>query len=100
MGCEVPGEFVIVEEEPTHSLEALISIGRCELANGFGQPHQYRSRLRHSLPIHLEHRDFAHRVGHSSPTRIPCLAAGKIDPDRLPIEAGAIQVECDLVGIS
>src|ERR1700730_18635161 len=100
MGSEVPGELVIVKKNPAHGLEALIGVGWSELAGGFSQPHQYRTRLGHALSCHLEHGDFAHRIGRGAPIRIACLAAAKIDPDRLPVEASAIQVERDFVRVS
>ena len=60
----------------------------------------YRAHNASVVAGYLEHRNLAHRVHTGAPVRIPGLAAGKIDPDRLPIEAGAIQIERDLVGVS
>src|SRR6267142_1308900 len=92
-------ELVIIEQDPAQRLETLVGTGG-ELAGGFGQPDQNRARLRHSLPVHFEHRDLAHRVGAGPPVRIPRLAASKINSDWLPIEAGAIQIERQFVRIA
>ena len=64
------------------------------------EPHQDRAGLRHSLAVDLEHRNFAHRVDVAAPTGIALLAAREIDADRRPVEAGAIQIQRDLEGIS
>src|SRR6267143_5889658 len=93
-------ELVIVEQNPARGLEALVGANRRELPGGFGQPDQDRARLGHSLSVYFEDRDFAHRIGTSPPIRIPRLAAGKINSDRLPIEAGAIQIERQFVRIA
>ena len=92
-------ELVIIEHDPAQGLVSLVGV-RCELAGGFRQPDQDRARLRHKLPVDFENRDLAHRVHAGPPVRIAGLAAGKIDPDRLPVEAGAIQIERQLVGIT
>src|SRR4030081_1395919 len=93
-------ELVIVEKNPARGLEALVGANRRELPGGFGQPDQDRARLGHSLSVYFEDRDFAHRIGTSAPIRIPRLAAGKINSDRLPIEASAVQIERQVVRIA
>src|SRR5260370_39502964 len=97
MGSEAPGELVIVKKNPAPGLETLIGVGRSELAGGFGQPHQYRTRPGHALPCHLEHADFAHRIGRGAPIHISRLAAATIDPDRSHGEASAIKEHRDFV---
>jgi hypothetical protein len=56
--------------------------------------------LRHPLARHLQHGNFAHRIVLAAPTRIALHAAGEIDAGRLPVEAGAVQIQRDLVGIA
>jgi hypothetical protein len=66
----------------------------------FGKPGQDRARLRHPLPRRFEYRHFAHRIVLGAPVRVALHAAGEIDAFRHPVEAGAIQVQRDLVGIA
>jgi hypothetical protein len=51
------------------------------MTGGFRKPDQDRARLRHQLPVDLEHRDLAHRVYAGTPAGIAGLTAGKVDPD-------------------
>src|SRR3954471_14517127 len=95
----VVAEFVVVEEKPAHGLET-VTASRRELASGFGEPQQNRAGLGLAFAVHLKHRDFAHRIVVCPPLCVPRLSASKIDTDRLPIETGAIEIECNLVRVS
>jgi hypothetical protein len=44
----------------------------------------------------LKDGNLAHDVGCGSPVRAAGLAAGEVDADRLPVEPGAVEEECDL----
>jgi|SRR3954467_407765 len=70
------------------------------MAGSLRQPHQDRAGLRHPPAVDFQHRNFAHRVDAGAPARVTLLAARKVDADRHPVEARAIQIERDLVGIS
>src|SRR5271155_674575 len=93
-------ELVIIEQYPAQGLETFFGAVGSELAGGLGGPDQNRARLGHSLPTDFEHRDLTHRVGAGAPVCISCLAAGEINADRLPVEAGAIQIERQFVGVA
>ena len=70
------------------------------MPGGFRKPGQDRAGLRQPLAIHLQHRNFAHRIVVAAPACVALLATGEVDADRHPVEAGAIEVQRDLVGIA
>src|SRR5438445_2945865 len=92
-------ELVIIEHDPAQGLVSLVGAGR-KLAGGVREPDQDRARLRHELPVDFQHRDLAHRIRMCPPARIAGLAAGKVNTHRLPVEAGAIQVKRQLIGVT
>jgi hypothetical protein len=90
---------VIVEQDPAQRLVTLVCGGR-EMSGGLGKPAQDRAGLRHPHSLDLQHGNFAHRIVLAAPAGVALHAAGEVDANGLPVEAGAIQVQRHLVGIA